>query len=277
MSSDHIIEVSEANFPTDVVEYSKTIPVVVDFWAEWCQPCHALTPILEKLAKEANGSFRLAMVNADENPNLNFQLNITSLPTVKAFHRGQLVKEFSGLQTEEFVRKFIRSLSPTAGSLELERAAGLLRMQNWDKAASSFRNALKTDPDNNAALLGLAKSLLAQGDASGALVILRQFPAGKEFSQAESMIPLAQAIGNLSANPAPFEVDDLAIMYQRALQLITKGNFPAAADGLLAILREDKNYWNGEIRQVMVGLLELMGDDHPETRNYRNELASVLF
>ena len=277
MSSEHIIEVDENSFQNEVVVYSNTIPVVVDFWAEWCQPCHMLTPILEKLVMEGNGAFRLAKVNADENPNLNIHLGIRSLPTVKAFHKGQLVNEFIGVQTEGFVRDFIRNLVPTAGSLELERAQGLLKIKQFDKAAISFRKTLKTDPDNSAALLGLAKSLISQGEASDALAVLMDFPAGKQFSDAQQLVPLAQSISQLQTSEDYFLPNNLSITFRHALKLITLGNFPAAADGLLEILRQDKNFMNGEVRQAMVGLLILMDASSPETREYRRELTSILF
>jgi len=277
MSSDHIIEVDETSFQNEVVVYSNTIPVLVDFWAEWCQPCHMLTPILEKLAREANGAFRLAKVNADENPNLTMQFGISSLPTVKVFHKSQLVNEFVGLQTEGFVREFLRNLVPAAGSLELERAKGLLDMRQFEKASIAFRKTLQSDPDNSTALLGLAKSLLARGNASDALAVLMDFPAGKQFTDAQQMIPLAKSISKLETNPDYFLDDDLRIAFRQALKLITLGNFPAAADGLLEILRQDKKFLDGEVRQAMVGLLILMDEKNPETREYRKEFTSVLF
>lgn len=276
-SSEHIIEVTESNFQNEVVVYSNTVPVVVDFWAEWCQPCHMLTPILEKLTREADGAFRLAKVNADLTPNLNIQLGIGSLPTVQAFHKGQMVQEFVGLQTELYVRDFLRKLSPSPGGLELERGHGYLKMQNWDLAAAAFRKTLKTAPDNGAALLGLARTQIAKGDAAGALVSLMDFPASKQFADAEKLVPLAQAVALLDSDPDALPTDDLGIAYRRALTLVQRGNLPAAADGLLGILRQDKKYLNGQVRDAIVGLLVVMGDEHPETRGYRNELASVLF
>jgi putative thioredoxin len=277
MSSEHIIEVDETSFQNEVVVYSNTIPVIVDFWAEWCYPCHTLTPILEKLVMEANGAFRLAKVNADENPNLTMQLGIRSLPAVKVFHKSQLVNEFVGLQSEGFVRDFLRNLVPSASSLELSRAQGLLEMKQYDKASIAFRKTLKSDPDNTAALLGLAKSLIAQGEASDALAVLMDFPAGKQYSDAQQLIPLAKSVSKLATAPDHFLQGNLSITFRHALKLITLGNLPAAADGLLEILRQDKNFLKGEVRQAMVGLLILMDEKNPETREYRKELTSILF
>lgn len=276
MSSKNIIEVTEADFQNEVIVYSNTVPVVVDFWAEWCQPCRMLSPILEKLAMEADGAFRLAKVNADENPNLTMQLNILSLPNVKAFHRGQMVKEFTGVQTELMVREFLRSLVPTGGNLELERGHGLLRMRQWDKAATSFQKTLRSSPDNPTALLGLAKAQLAMGNPEAALPILNAFPAGKELSSAENLHFLAAALAELSTTPKAIPDDDLGAAYRRALKLVTMGNVEAAADGMLDILRADKKFLDGAVHKTLVGLLTLM-DDHPDVRKYRTELASVLF
>jgi putative thioredoxin len=276
MSSEHIIEVTEADFQHEVIVYSNTTPVVVDFWAEWCQPCHILTPILEKLATEANGAFRLAKVNADENPNLIMQLNISGLPTVKAFSRGQMVSEFTGAQTESMVREFLRNLAPSVGDLEIDRGQGLLRMQEWEKAAISFQKTLRASPDNPTALLGLAKTHLAQGNPSEALPILNTFPAGKEFSSAEQLRDLAVAMALLITDPKHFPENDLGAAYQQAVRLVSLGNLPAAADGLLGILRTDKKFMDGEVHDTVVGLLALM-ESHPDVRKYRTELASILF
>lgn len=276
MSSEHIIEVNETNFQHEVLTYSNTAPVVVDFWADWCQPCHMLTPVLEKLANEADGAFRLAKLNADENPNLTMQLNIQSLPTVKAFHRGQMVKEFTGAQTEMFVREFLRSLAPSAGDLELERGLGLIRMQDWENASISFQKTLRTSPDNTIALIGLAKAQLARGNPSAALPILKEFPAGKEFTIAEQLRDLALEMARLTTAPDSFSEDELGAAYHQALKLVMLGNLEAAADGMLDILRTDKKHLDGQVQRTLVGLLTLM-EDHPEVRKYRSELTSVLF
>jgi putative thioredoxin len=276
MSSEHIIEVTEANFQADVIEYSENVPVVVDFWADWCQPCRLLSPLLEKLVNEANGAFRLAKVNADQNPKLVMQYNINSLPTVKGIRHGQVLAEFVGAQPELNVREFIRKLTPTPSSLAQEKGTSLLMQQRWEEAADSFREVLKGSPDDGVALLGLAKSLLAQGLTGNALVILQNFPAGKQLSAAEQLLPLAQAITWFNSNTVIDESDELEPVYRQAIRLVTIGNLEAAADGLLEILHKEKDYRNGEARQVILGVLEMMGDGE-ESRRYRSELASTLF
>jgi putative thioredoxin len=277
MSSEFIIEVTEDDFQYEVLAFSNSKPVVVDFWAEWCQPCHMLTPILEKLAMEANGAFRLAKVNADENPNLTMQFNVSGLPTVKGFYKSQVVAEFVGAQTEVKVREFLRKLAPSASDLALEKGQSLIKLEDWETAGDVFQDVLKSNPDDSKALLGLAKSHIAQGKAGKALVILQAFPASKELNAAENLLPLAQAMAEMEDQPENDPEDDLKAAFDRSIRLVGKGNLPAAADGLLDILRRDKGFLDGSAKQAMVAVLELMDPDTGETRQYRSELASVLF
>ncbi|MGD8456507.1 MAG: tetratricopeptide repeat protein [Anaerolineales bacterium] len=277
MSSEFIVEVTEADFQYEVLAFSNTKPVVVDFWAEWCQPCHMLTPILEKLTREARGAFRLAKVNADENPNLTMQFNVNGLPTVKGFYKSQVVAEFVGAQTEMKVREFLRKLAPSASDLALEKGQSLIKLEDWKTAGDVFQKVLKTSPDDSTALLGLAKSHIAQGNPDKALVILQAFPASKELNAAENLLPLAQAMAGLEKQHEGNPEDELRAAFDRSVHLVGKGNLLAAADGLLDILRRDKDYLDGNAKHTMVAVLELMDPDKEETRQYRSELASVLF
>ena len=276
MSSEHIIDVSEANFQTEVIVYSNTLPVVVDFWAEWCQPCLMLSPMLEKLTHQANGAFRLAKVNADENRNLVMQMNVHSLPTVIGFSNGQLVAEFSGLQPESKVRDFLHSLATSPGSIAQEKGVSLLRLGRWEDAANAFREALKNDPDDSIALLGLAKSYLVRGMEASALTILREFPATKQYQAAEQLLPLAEAMAWQKSQQEIDDNDEMESAYRQTLRLVGRGNIEAAADGILNILNKDKNYRRGEAHQVILGIIELL-EEEDTARQYRNELAGTLF
>jgi len=281
MASDFIVDVSEADFDYEVLAYSQQAPVVVDFWAEWCAPCRVLGPILERIAKEANGSFRLARVNVDGNPNLALRFMVRSIPAVKAFNGGKMVAEFVGAQPEPKVREFLRPLVPSQSDLTLEKAFSLLQMQQPKSAEKAFREVLVQTLDNSVARLGLVKSLLFQGLASECQELLRNFPASREYSNAESIRPLADALvrlenGNLTADDMENETH-LDAAYRNSMRLFQRGNIPATLDGLLEILRQDKRYREGEVRRVILGIFELLGENHHLTREYRNELASVLF
>lgn len=275
MSSSFIIDVTEADFEYEVIQYSQQTPVVVDFWADWCIPCKTLSPILMKLTEENQGDFRLAKLDVDENPKLAKRFNVRGLPAVKGFRNGMVVAEFTGNPPESQIRKFINELIPGPSDLQLEKGESLLLMEEWLRAETAFRQVLDEHRRHPAALLGLTKCLLAQGMGNNALEILDNFPASREFSSAQQLRYLAIA---LSQKDQLSESETLAdATFSRALNLISRGNLPAAMDGLLAVLQEDKNYRNGEARQVMIGIFEILGNENALTRQYRAELASILY
>ncbi len=273
---DFIINASEADFEYEVVAYSQQIPVVVDFWAEWCGPCRMLGPLLERLAKEANGAFRLAKVNVDENTNLARRYNIRSIPAVKAFRNGLVVAEFMGALPEPRVREFLRGIAPGESDLALGKAQNLLQKEEWLNAEKVFREVLEADPSNPAARLGLIKSLLSQGRAVQAEGYLHDFPASKELAAAEILRPVVQATKWLKENDGLSD-NPLEAAYQNALRLVARGNLPAAMDGILDILRQDKRYRNGEAHKVILAIFEMLGEENPLMREYRSELSMVLF
>lgn len=274
VSSPHIIEVSETDFEYEVIQYSRTKPVIVDFWAEWCVPCQTLGPILEALVENAEGRYRLAKVNVDDNPNLALRYNVRSIPYVKGFRLGQVAAEFIGVASKAEIEKFMKELAPNATDLLLSKGLGLLQTHRWGDAEATLRKVLQEQPKSPPALLGLAKSLLAQNKAKEADDIARTFPASREYASVEILRPLIDALLNTRPQTGNH---DLEAIYLRALNLIKTGKFPAALDGLLELLRQDKTYRNGTPRKIVVALLEILGENHDLTRQYRAELASVLF
>lgn len=272
-----IIDVTEASFQYEVLTFSQNTPVVVDFWATWCRPCKTLGPLLERFAIDSQGGFRLARVDVDANPNLALQYNVRSIPTVKAFSQGDIVSEFVGLQPENRLREFISKLSPPGPSnLALEKGKSLLLSQQWSQAETLFRELSQSMPDDPECLLGLTKSLLAQNETDEALVILFNFPPSSQLSTVEMLKPLAESLKLYNQDQLPDETN-LDATFKGSVRLFTRGNLPAALDGLLDILHQDKSYRDGIARKVMLGIFELMDHEDPQTRQYRNELASVLF
>jgi putative thioredoxin len=276
MASDYIIDVSEADFEYQVINYSQRVPVIVDFWAEWCIPCRTLGPMLEKLAEESQGVFRLAKVNVDNNQNLAMRYNVHSIPSVKAFKSGTVVAEFSGLQPEPKLRDFIRKIAPSHIDLSLEKGASLFELEQWDSANDAFQEVLDNRPDDPTALLGVAKCELLQGHPSDAIVILEDFPPSKEYSSAIALLPLTKSL--LRVDNGELLIDEpLEAAFNHSLFLFLRGNIPAAMDGLLDILRQDKKFRDNEARLALLGIFELLGENNPLTRQYRQELATILF
>jgi len=276
MSSPNFIHVTEADFQYEVILYSQQVPVVVDFWAEWCQPCRILDPILKQLVEENAGAFRLAKLNVDENPNLAMKYNVRGIPSVKAFRDGEVVAEFTGAQPETRVREFLRDVVPSPADLSMEKGKSLLEMEEWKQATSVYEKILEERPEEQTAILGLARSLIPQGRGRESLKLINRMTTTKEYAIGQKLLPLAKAIADYkSEKPRPD--DPLDATYKHSLRLISIGNLPAALDGLLDILRQDKNYRDDEVRRIVLGIFEILGSNHPTTREYRKELASALF
>jgi putative thioredoxin len=276
MMNADILEVAESNFDQEVVRYSMEIPVVVDFWAPWCSPCRVLSPLIERLAVESAGAFRLAKVNVDDNPGLSARFGVQSIPILKAFQQGKVVAELIGAQPESAVRKFLREVAPGPAERTLSEAAGWLTARHWVEAERSARQALELDRASSAAALILVKALLRQGKGGEALEQIARFPAGNELVSAQRLEPLAAVLAEASST-TDRPADDLEAAYLQAARLLGLSNYPAALDGLLDLLRLDKHYRRDDARKVFLAVLELLGEDNPLTRPYRDELASVLF
>ena len=276
MVSDFIINVDESDFEYEVLQYSLRTPVVVDFWAEWCVPCRVLSPMLEKLAREAEGRFRLAKVNVDENGKLAKQYKVRNVPAVKAFVEGRVVAEFTGVLKEEDIRDLLRRLAPTPGDLLFDKGNNLLILGDYAEAEEAYRTFLDSQANHPGALLGLARALLFQGKSGEPSLILRNFPASPQYNAAQNLRPVAEAYQTfrdsdvISDNP-------LEAAFRNGIRLARRGNILAGMDGFLDILRKDKDFRDGLVKDIFVGWLTLIGDAHPEARQYRKDLSTVLF
>jgi putative thioredoxin len=275
--SEHILDVDESTFEREVIQRSYEVPVVVDFWAAWCGPCRVLGPILERLAIEAGGSFLLAKVDVDANPNLAIRFGVRGIPAVRAFRQGEVAAEFAGAQPESAVRRFLERIAPSQASQAIETAASLLATRHWPEAEAAFRAVLEGEETNSRAALGLTQSLLMQGRGAEAKAVLDHFPPGQEWAVAEGLKPLATLLADLERGEPEDNGDALEASLRQAGRLVARGNLAAAMDGLLDILRQDKSYRKGLPKDILLALFALLGDSDPLTREYRDELASVLF
>ncbi len=276
MVSDYIINVDESDFEYEVLQYSLRTPVVVDFWADWCVPCRVLSPMLEKLAREAEGRFRLAKVNVDENGKLTRQYKVRNIPAVKAFVEGHVVAEFSGVLNEEGVRDFLRRLAPAPSNLLFDKGNNLLVLGEYSSAEEAYREFLSTQPGHPGASLGLTRALLLQGKAGEPMLILQNFPASPEYNTAQNLKPVAEAYESFMDGDVTSD-NPLEAAFRNGIRLARRGNILAGMDGFLDILRRDKDYRQGQVKDIFVGWLALIGDAHPEARQYRKDLSTVLF
>lgn len=276
MVSDFIVHVDESDFEYEVIQYSVRIPVVVDFWATWCVPCRVLSPKLETLARKAEGSFRLAKVNVDENANLAKQFKIRDIPVVKAFVNGHMVAEFSGVLGDDGLRDFVRRLAPAPEDLMYAKGMNLLVLGDYEGAQDAFREFLSMRTNHPGALIGLVRALLFQGEGHEASILLKNFPASSDYNTAQLLKPVAEAFANIDQELSESD-DTLEAAFKNGVRLAQRGNILAAMDGFLDILRNDRHYRGGQVKEVFVGLLALIGDGHPEARQYRQDLSTALF
>lgn len=275
-----VIDVGDEGFEHEVLERSKTTPVVVDFWAPWCGPCTALGPLLERLAEEHRGAFVLAKVNVDEAPAVAQVFHIQSIPAVKGFRDGMLVGEFVGAQPEAVVRQLLDAVLPT----EADRLAVAAATQEPAVAESTLREALAIEPRNAKALLGLARLLGERNAIAEALALLERVappsPAVVEAERLAAELRTQQdGTGDVDALRARVAADpgDLAARLELGRTLVARGRHEDGLGELLDVVRRDRHFEDDAARKAMVDQFAVLGNDHPLTERFRSELAKALF
>lgn len=281
----HSFDTNDATFHQAVVESSKERPVLVDFWADWCAPCRALKPVLERLAGEFGGRFVLAKVDADRNPETTGRYGIRSLPTVMAFRDGAVVDEFMGAQPEAAVREFLARILPGPADIARREGLALLEAGQVDEALARLQAALELAPRDDAIRLDVAEALRIGGRLDAARETLEGISplAERQPALAQALarlrISLAAAGGpdagelrrRVTSNP-----DDLTSRLALARQLSATHAFEEALDEYLEVLRRDRTFGDDAGRRGMLQVFDLLGAGNPLVGRYRRLLASAL-
>ena len=288
-----IKEVSEATFMQDIVEASKTKPVIVDFWAPWCGPCKTLGPQLEEAVKAANGAVTMAKVNVDENQMIAGQMQVQSIPTVFAFVNGQPVDGFQGAVSASEIKAFVeRVVAANGGEAEngldsaVQSAEQMLEEGDFEVALETFSAILQEDTNNVKSYIGLMKSHIALGDLDQAEAILNGMPLEisqkSEVESVHAQIELAKQA--LDAGPINDLVqlveknpDDHEARFKLAQALHGSGQVEDAVDQLLELFKRDKE-WNDEAaKSQLFVIFEALEPNNPIVLNGRRKLSSLIF
>jgi putative thioredoxin len=269
------------NFQNLVLENSINKPVLVDFWADWCQPCQTIMPMLAKLAEEYAGKFELAKVNADDEQELAAHFGIKSLPTMKLFFKGQLVDERMGVVPESDIREMLDKHIVSESDQFMQTAMMAYQQGQTEQALEMLNHALANDPDNAELKITIAQMVHAQGDDESAVTLLDSLDDdGRKLDSAIKLraeINLAAQLADLpdlseieqrlSQNPA-----DLEALLQKSRHLVARGEYDDAMECLLTIMRNDRSFEDDAGRTGLLEIFDMLGGEHPSVQKYRRKL-----
>ncbi|HJN24476.1 MAG TPA: co-chaperone YbbN [Rhodospirillales bacterium] len=288
-TGDLIKDSDMSSFVADVIEQSKTVPVIVDFWTPRCEPCKQLTPALEKLVTQGGGIVKLVKVNVDENQQIAAQLQVKSVPTVFGFKHGQPIDAFTGAQPESQIKAFIKRLTGDAKApIEeaLEQAKTLLDSGDAEQASALYAQILSQDQASGAAIAGLIRCYLASGEMNHAKTLIEELEDAtlkdQDVQAAISALELAEE-GAQGGDGEEFRAklgandNDHQARFDLALCLYSAGKTQEALEELLEIIRRDRT-WNEEAaRTQMLKIFEALGASDPVTVEARRSLSTILF
>ena len=290
VAQDLIKDTSEAAFMADVIDASREVPVIVDFWAPWCGPCKQLGPALEAAVTAAKGRVKMVKVNVDQNQMIASQLRIQSIPTVYAFWQGQPVDGFQGALPASEITKFVDRVAALAGDGGLSEAIEMAEQALTDgdvvTANEIFAAILGEEPENAAAYGGLVRSHLAAGNLEQAEAFLAAVPAriatAKEIEAARAQIELAKQAANagpeadlraaVAANP-----DNHKARFDLAVALNAAGKVDEAVDELLELFRRDREWNDGAARAQLFTIFDALKPQDPTVLRGRRKLSSMIF
>lgn len=280
-----IVSVTTMNFQRDVLDQSRNVPVVIDFWAPWCGPCRMLGPILEKIAREKNGAFVLAQINTDESPDLAAAFGVEGIPAVFAMRDGRITDHFVGALPEKELRAWIDGILPQEDE-RLVSEADALAEQDPKRAEELYRQALVHNARSSAARIGLARILVRQQRLEEAKTILKELSdmgvTGEEIERLQAAITFAEAASSADQiSELKKQVEnasgDHGVRLQLAQALASRGRYQEALDEALTVVQTAQGDLREDARKLMVQIFNLLGNEHPLTGEYRRRLTMALF
>ena len=292
VEENHVKDVNEETFMDDVIEASKTSPIVVDFWAPWCGPCKTLGPALEAEVKATNGKIKMVKIDIDQNQNLASQMRIQSIPAVFAFVDGQPIDGFMGAKApselKSFIDKLLEKVTDDDGDLSeaIAVANEMLNAEEFNDAAETFEAILGEDPESALAFVGLFNAKMGAKKINDAKKMLEEVPEAlknkAEILALQAQIDLsnqAEGVGEINDLRSTLINDEnnQQARFDLALALFTKGETSEAIQELLTIFRVDQEWNDDAARQQLFKFFDILGSENPITLSGRRQLASMLF
>ena len=289
------VNLTNENFVQEVIEKSKSIPVIVDFWAPWCEPCKQIAPILDKLVAASNGRVVLTKMNIDEHPEISQQLQIQSIPAILGFHNGQPVDGFVGVQPESAIKAFVEKLAdlngPSDNDMALEQGRTLFSEKNYNEALEIFGKIAQSEPDNITALSMLANCYLKLNEIDIAKEIISNIESpdkdkNQDYVSAKSQIDILEKSEDSNIDEEEIKnlekeleekPDNHQLRYDVAVGFMSKGNYEQAMSHLLFIIEKDR-MWNDEApRKSLLEIFNALGPTDDLAIEGRKKLSSILF
>ncbi len=264
------------NFQKDVIERSYTLPVLVDFWADWCGPCKILGPTLEKLARAADGRWTLAKIDTEKHQDIATQYNIRNIPNVKLFIDGRVSGDFVGALPERDVVAWLEKTIPSKHKRQVESARQLLKDGRPSDARKLLEPAVGAEPTNETANVLLAQTYL-DADPGRAAEMLKSVGHGSEnYEHAEAIRTLAGLFGRIEA-PGGLPETPVRELYVTAAGEARSGGYDAALSAFIEVVRKNRSYDDDGARKACIAVFKLLGEDNPITREHRSAFGSALY
>ena len=254
------------DFRSEVIEQSRSTPVLVDFWASWCAPCRMLTPVLERLAEKAGDRWKLVKVSTEEHPRLAEEYGVRGIPNVKLFKDGKVIDEFTGALPEHQIEQWLRKVLPSPYAEMVVRAAGEAAAGNRDAAQSLLDDVLKLEPGNLPAVAALARLRLYSNPAEAQRLIEHLEGEQEHADFCDAVRTLAPMLARPDADLPPGASRDA---YASALDNLRQERFDDALEGFIGVLREDRQYDGDGSRQACIAIFRLLGEGHETTVKHR--------
>jgi putative thioredoxin len=263
------------DFETQVLQRSKQVPVLVDFWAPWCAPCRVLGPVLESMAGRAGGRWDLAKVNTEENQDLAAGFNIASIPAVKLFVNGEVVDEFVGALAEREIHRFLEKALPSPSAKQLDEAQRLLTEGANMPAARLLEPIVGAEPANHKARVLLAQALLSSAPERIAAV-LEPIGPDSEFADKAGALRTLARLARLVSHPHALPETSVRERYLAGASAVRSGDYAAALGAFIEVLEQAKDYDNGGAKEAGKAIFQLLGKRHPVAERFFRPFSSAL-